>query len=523
MYKNTIKSAIKPKRLNHDQEIALAKKELIKDIDFLVSKKTELGYQGLSWNEFLAINPLTCTNVKTQSDIVDIQVLYNEYLDRQNMVWSEDSVVEEFNKLHAIIRVEQTYILTEKHNALGDHDFSLESRQSFKMYYEDERVMCFDGVERSKADIWLRSAQRRKYKGIVFEPTNTCGDDYYNLWKGFAKSPVPGKCEKYWSHLKENICSDNEEAYTYLRRWLAYIFQYPNKIHTALVLCGSQGVGKNKLVDPLGVLLGSHFAPLSSMAELVSNFNYHLKNAVLIHANEALWGGNKKDLGTVKAMITEDVCLIEGKGKDRIKVKNFKHIILSSNEEWPVHLDIDDRRFFVIRVSEKHKEDHTYFAELDQELQEGGYEALLHDLLHEKLEGFNPRSIPDSPEAFSIKLRSADSSYRYLYEALCYGSFSVSKSSENEFPVWQGPIPKDMVYSDYRDWCQNNTEQAVSNGQFGKTLKKLISSIKDARPGSTLRTRCYEFPNLRQAQKDFSDAFKEKPERLFDNYYDETD
>ena len=138
---------------------------------------------------------------------------------------------------------------------------------------------------------------------------------------------------------------------------MAYVFQRPDKVHTAIVICGSQGVGKNSFVEPLGILLGSHYVLLNNIFELVSNFNFHLKNAVLIHANEAFWGGNKKEIGTLKAMITEETCLIEGKGKDRIMVKNYKHVIMSSNEDWPVHLDPDDRRFYVLRVSKNHKED----------------------------------------------------------------------------------------------------------------------------------------------------------------------
>ena len=42
--------------------------------------------------------------------------------------------------------------------------------------------------------------------------------------------------------------------------------------------------------------------------------------------------------------------------------------MLSSNEDWPVHLDPDDRRFFVLKVSEKHKEDHMYFNAISDEL-----------------------------------------------------------------------------------------------------------------------------------------------------------
>src|SRR5690606_14871876 len=141
----------------------------------------------------------------------------------------------------------------------------------------------------------------------VFDPRNIGhNNNTYNLWKGFTKQPIQGDASKYWTHVKEVICNNDEASYKYLRQWLGCVLQYPDVVHTAIVLCGSQGTGKNSSVEPIGLLLGSHYAPLSSITELISNFNYHLKNAVLIHANEALWGGHKKDIGTVKAMITEE-------------------------------------------------------------------------------------------------------------------------------------------------------------------------------------------------------------------------
>ncbi len=300
-----------------------------------------------------------------------------------------------------------------------------------------------------------------------------------------------------------------------MRKWLAYIFQRPDHVHTALVLLGSQGVGKNSFVEPLGVLLGAHYAPLSSLSELISNFNYHLKNAVLIHANEALWGGNRKDIGTVKAMITEKTCLIEGKGKDRIVVRNFKHIILSSNEEWPIHLDSDDRRFLVLRVSESKKEDHAYFNALQEELDNGGYEALLFDLFHEDISSFNPRVLPPSTDSFSIKMQSAESAHRYIYEVLINRGFHIGNNAENEFPIWQTIIPKSNVYDDYKAWCRNCEESCKTQALFGRAVKKLIPSAEDTRPGNGSRARCYKLPSLEQARQEFCTVFKEDPMQIF--------
>lgn len=420
----------------------------------------------------------------------------------------EELVVDELNEVHAAMMLDQFYILTEKENQIfGGIDFSLEGKRSFKDQYENKLVQCSDGKMRTKAEIWLKSPNRREYKGIIFDPTKSEKIGYYNLWRGFTRESRKGDCSKFWAHVQDNICNGDFKAYEYVRKWIAYIFQFPDEVHTALVLCGSQGVGKNSFVEPLGLLLGVHYVLLSNITELVSNFNYHLKYAVLIHANEALWGGSQKEIGCVKAMITEKTCLIEPKGKDRIALRNYKHIILSSNEDWPVHLDRDDRRFYVLRVSEQQKENYNYFAGIQKQLDAEGYEALLYDLLNEDVTNFNPRKVPHSIEAFDIKMLSASTVDQYIYEVLQEGCFDIGNESSNG--IWPDVISKKSVVYDYQCWCVRNSVKPTSNPQFSKRLKRLIISIGDTKPSEEgRRISKYQMPSLENARTEFEKAYK---------------
>ena len=418
-------------------ELKVARDQWRQDKELLEQEKKKMGYEHVSFEKILNHSFIEEQMSKKMDDalisaLIAIQDQHKALLGQYQELWPEECVAKKLNKKHAIVHSGQTYVLTEKrHQVFGGKDFTLESRQSFRMFYEDERIQWHNKKMIPIADIWLKSPLKRKYYDIVFDPTMNSEKaerlDLYNMWRGFAKEPEQGECPKYWDHVEQNICLGDEKTYKYVRKWMAYVFQHPDEVHTALVLCGSQGVGKNSFVEPLGTLLGSHYVLLSNISELISNFNFHLKNAVLIHANEAFWGGNKKDVGTLKAMITEKTRLIEGKGKDRIMVRNYKHVILSSNEDWPVHLDPDDRRFLVLKVGEKHKEDIPYFKAIQQELDDGGYEALLYDLLNEDLNDFNPRKLPSSPYAFDIKIRCANSIQKYVYEFLLEDRLSIDK------------------------------------------------------------------------------------------------
>ena len=154
------------------------------------------------------------------------------------------------------------------------------------------------------------------------------------------------------------------------------------------------------------------------MDQIVGRFNAHLMNRLVLHANEALWGGTRSDAGKLKALITDLTIPIEQKGVDSISMSNYLRIFVSSNEAWAVPIDPDDRRFVILDPSDSHKQDQKYFAAICGETERGGREALMYDLLHEDLDDFHPRAKPTSRFGFDMKLRSADTVARWLYEWL---------------------------------------------------------------------------------------------------------
>lgn len=423
------------------------------------------------------------------------------------------TVVEELNKKHAAIHTDRFYILTEKLDLVfGGTNFTLESKQSFKDAYENQVVELSPGSKLSKATIWLKSKDRRTYQGIIFQPNPAKVDPtYYNLWKGFSLKPQKGSCEKYRSFIQEVICNGNARYYDWLWKWCARLIQKPHLIGEMVpVLMGEQGTGKDTFVHPLGKILGGHYMPLDNIHQLLGQFNFHLKNAVLIHGNEALWGGNRKDVGKLKATVTEKLKVIEGKGKDSIVVPNFTHLILSSNEDWPVHLDRDDRRFFVLKVSSKYKEDKPYFKAIYDEFENGGLEALLYAWWNEDISDFDPRDIPHNIEAFEIKLLSANSCERYIFETLKSECFDIGNTKPSE--SWPTTKLKNSIVVDYQAWCFKEGVKQIDSGCLGKAIAKLMPSTHSKRPRShdatNTRLQTYDFSKLTTAREEFQKAFK---------------
>ena len=410
---------------------------------------------------------------------------------------SEDRVLREFNKRYAIVRTSTTYVLIQK----SDTTFELDSRKSFVYFHENDFFLTSDGKPKNKALFWLKHPLRRTYENIVFNPASP-GDyeDSYNIFKGFAVIPVQRDCGLFWQHVKEVICSNKEEHYLYVRKWMACVVQKPALLATALVLRGLQGTGKNKFVDYFGKIFGRYFLTVTNLEHVSGKFNNHLKYAYLIHANEAIWGGSKKEIGAIKALITDPTIIIEGKGKDAIPVDNCRHLIVSSNEEWAVPMDMDDRRFFVLDVSSFRKRDIEYFQLIDKEMQAGGVEALLYDLLHEDLSNFDPRQMPFNDSGFDIKMKGAGSVENYLYTVLKEESLNLSSSKS--LSEW-GPYPCEDIYSYYRDWCKKEGVRQEPSSEFGKKLKRLLSIQKSRRSIQGRREWWYEIPSLQECQTAF--------------------
>lgn len=442
-----------------------------------------------------------CEKLKQDWESCEAEIIYNP------SDFEENKVVIELNQKHAVVHTDQFYILTEKrHSLLEGLDFTLESKQSFINMYENQLVRCKDGRDRSKAKIWLAHKDRREFHGITFDPkTLDHKNGLYNIWKGFSIKPQKGCCEKFKAHILNVICSGNKDYFNYVWLWLSHLVQKPNELSPVLVLMGEQGTGKNTFVDPIGEIFGQHYLPLDNINQFLGNFNFHLKNAVLLHGNEAVWGGNKQALGKLKAMVTEKDCVIEGKNKDQIRMKNFKHLILSSNEDWPVHLERDARRFLVLNISSKHKDDRLYFKSIRDELSNGGSEALLYELLNENISDFDPWLLPQNAEAFAVKMMSASSPEKYIYEALFHESFDIG--NETPSTPWNSKISCTSVYSDYSAWCLKQGLKAEANQRFGSALFKLTPSINKERETTGSRSYYYELPALSKAKEEFQKSF----------------
>ncbi|MDH4557812.1 hypothetical protein E8F11_22010 [Pseudomonas sp. BN417] len=379
-------------------------------------------------------------------------------------VSAERAAVAELNKEHALVVVgDKAMVLREDRNELGVEVRYL-SVAAFKLYYRNQKVAVTtenkDGSTRvrsvSVADLWLDSVERRTYKGLTFAPVGNGANGYYNLWHGFAVEPLPGsqfrnamKCRKLLSHLKLNVCRGNKEQFRYLLAWAADMLQDPDKKKgVALVLRGGKGVGKSMFAEALSALLGGHAIKVSQMKHLIGNFNRHLADKLLVVAEETFWAGNKADVGPLQDMITSSTMTVEAKGVDAIQMRSLSRIIMITNDDWAVPASKDERRYFVLDVSDKRQKDSAYFGAMSHQLYDNdrhGLRALLSVLLNINLSKVDLRKVPETDGLRVQRTLSLDPHDQFILDAL------IDKHIAGVDWGWSTTVEKEAVYEAYVD------------------------------------------------------------------------
>ena len=409
------------------------------------------------------------------------------------------------NERYALITVGNQIKILDRANDIPD--FKLLSRADFALQTANLRS---PQKSISAANLWLQSPHRSTFNGLVFSPAKDVAGSY-NLWRGFSIVPVAGRCTLFWDFVLQVICAGDATIYAYIRLYFAHMIQRPwERPEVAIVFRGGQGTGKNTFVDTMGALVANHFRQVNSMDQITGRFNGHMQHVILLHANEATWGGNKSDKGKLKAMITDATVPVEMKGLDIVDIDNYLRLMISSNEDWPVPIDVDDRRFLVLDVSPIHKQDQAYFGAIHAELNNGGREALMHDLTVQSLAGFSPRDKPASPFGADMKLRSADSPTRWLFDFLNDNNWLQGGKVFAQIGV-AAEVAKSVLYADYEQWNRGSPDRyTASREQFFTAVRRILGeTMADLRPSAKpgeARERKFVFSNIASCRTAFETA-----------------
>ena len=329
-----------------------------------------------------------------------------------------DPDLEEMNSKHAVLPIgDKTRVVTWD----SDPDFPgrkiivrAQSFPDFKNLHSNKRkvleIIGDDGKPTNKkiplGTWWLGHPRRRQYDGgqrfMPQHDTEVVGN-VLNMFEGFPiqpRKPEGGSgasgCQLFLDHGFKIMCSGNAEHWEYLLKREAWIAQKRRRSGIAAAFhTEAEGSGKGFWCNHLGHLYGPQYMQINKPEHVIGKHNPHLETLIKLCADEALFVHDPRHRNALFSLITEPTVTIEPKNINVYSAPNYLNIDMTTNSPRFVPASRTARRFFIPIVSEKRVGDLEYFNKIEEQLKDGGYEALLYHLLHEvDLRDFDVRRVP---------------------------------------------------------------------------------------------------------------------------------
>lgn len=214
--------------------------------------------------------------------------------------------------------------------------------------------------------------------------------------------------------------------------------------------------------------------------------------------------------------MTEPLLLIEQKFQPARTIESVHRLFASSNHSHFGNIELDDRRFVFLRVSDAKQQNTTYFRGIVDAIQDPAtIGALLYYLQRKDLTAFDVRKKPDTQEHLTQKLKSLQGFDRYWYEVLETGYFNGNGNLTpfNHISEWTGPafMPTSTLIDWYRDFYKTSQRyQTVQTAEVTASIQRLCPSAQPGRQiwkppgvGTGRQKRGLNLPDLATARSEF--------------------
>lgn len=426
---------------------------------------------------------------------------------------ADHPLLAEMNDRYAVILSygNQTVVMVENarlNEATKQYEPVFQTFRSFKdriKRYPSIKIELPSGKEKNTSafEWWTGHPRRREFQDVTFEP-GLDTPDRYNFWTGFATQAVSGDHHKrYLDHMFENICAADQRNYDYLIKWMARVVQTPRTSSMVVpVLLGERGTGKSVYADYFGALFEPHRYTVSDIQELTGKFNAHLGSCVYVVAEEAFDLRDKRHESVLKERITGRTISIERKGLDKIQMPNYIHLIMTSNNERVVPAGDHERRFFVLRVGDKRRQDSDYFKKILEDQRNGGVANLLYHLMSLDLTDYDVTAFPRTSELREQQEHNLALEIKWLLDKLDSGMWFPDGAVR-----WEGPVRKKMLHDDYKSYMFGlNTKMVKGERAFHKFIMRELPGTIDQQiygKGPHDRPMAFIFPLLEKCREAF--------------------
>lgn len=412
---------------------------------------------------------------------------------------------------------------------------SLMPKHPFFDLMAPQKIQGSDGRRVPIAPVWFGWSKRRTFLGGVrMLPQGINGEglpvpaDTLNTWMGFVSLPAEINGPEWatiGAYLLELVCAGDRQLYAWLMNWLGHLVQFPHvKPGTALILKGPQGAGKTTLTDVLRAIFHSaHVVSADRPEALLGKFNAHLREALVVVADEAVFAGDPAANNRLKAFVTDSTITVEQKGIDSVSVPSFHRLVMTSNEDHVIRAETDARRWAVFDVSGGRVGDALYFRALYAVLKPNHPEvrAFLRDLATMAVDHDAVRRAPTTGGLIEQIVQSLPAPQQWLFETLrdvlpatkpvTLQAAAAAVPYDPDFGdgggVWPAYATREALTQSFERWTAGRRYlRGVSTNALGNMLK-LFGPAVQVRGADGGRRRVVKLGSLIEARAAFAAAY----------------
>lgn len=206
------------------------------------------------------------------------------------------------------------------------------------------------------------------------------GGTFINTFVPSTIKPDKGRYDAApWLEFMGRLVTDEDDRDNLLH-WCATLIARPDvrMLYGVLMISETQGIGKGTLGEKiLAPLIGEYNVSYPSEQDIVeSQFNYWLAHKRLAVVHEIYAGHSSRAYDKLKSIITDKNVTVQKKYMAAYEVESWLHIFACSNSQRALKLSIDDRRWFVPKLSEEKMPPKYWDQTNDWLTQEGGLQAI---------------------------------------------------------------------------------------------------------------------------------------------------
>lgn len=394
------------------------------------------------------------------------------------------NLLQEYNDRFAVVSIEGKFRIADTDVFPGEPPTFYMKDDFLNIMGTDMSDVCNDaGKPIPKARVWLANARRRTYRNVDFVP-GAEESDILNLWTGWGVQPsAEGSCQAWLGLLHNVVCGGNEMLTNWMLHWLANIVREPTeKSLTAPVIIGVEGAGKSLMLSYFGQILGRRgYTVITNEEHVYGRFNKHLATTLLLHSEEALYGGEKKHAGIIRSLVTDEYRIYEQKGIDAQQVRNYLRLVLTSNELHAAPAKPGDRRYTVISMEDR-KASERLVKQVLGEKRNGGPAVLFQYLLDLDYDPNIPRINIKNDALRGLKETNMTAIEKWWHEALTRGTVLpdyLAWATQPEREAWPEIVSSAALHASMMIYIQAHGTRLVPNATLlALNLNKFLGGFK---------------------------------------------